>query len=85
MCQNASASHWWNFYPEMKPLSKELTPSELKLWTSFETDQIYWLLTREPDTVPEFRFNWYTINTADSYFSEQALPKPAIKVKAPVP
>jgi hypothetical protein len=27
---------------------KELTPSEQKLWNSFETDQIYQLLTGEP-------------------------------------
>ena len=40
---------------------EELTPSEQKLWNSFETDQIYRLLTGEPDTVPEFRFNWYTV------------------------
>jgi hypothetical protein len=64
---------------------EELTPSEQKLWTSFETDQIYRLLTGEPDTVPEFRFNWYTIDTADGYFSGQPQPQPAIKVKAPVP
>jgi hypothetical protein len=31
---------------------EELTPSEQKLWNSFETDQIYQLLTGEPDTVP---------------------------------
>jgi hypothetical protein len=64
---------------------EELTPSEQKLWTSFETDQIYRLLTGEPDTVPEFRFNWYTIDTADGYFSDQPQPQPTIKVKAPVP
>jgi hypothetical protein len=64
---------------------KELTPSEQKLWTSFETDQIYQLLTGEPDTVPEFRFNWYTIDFADGYFSDQPQLQPAIKVKAPVP
>ncbi len=64
---------------------EELTPSEQKLWNSFETDQIYRLLTGEPDTVPEFRFNWYTINTADGYFSDQLQPKPDIKAKAPVP
>jgi hypothetical protein len=46
---------------------KELTPSEQKLWTSFEPDQIYRLLTGESDTVPEFRFNWYTVDTTDGY------------------
>ncbi len=44
---------------------KELTPSEQKLWNSFETDQMYRLLTGESDTVPEFRFNWYTVDTID--------------------
>jgi hypothetical protein len=62
-----------------------LTPSEQKLLTSFETDQICQLLTGEPDTVPEFRFNWYTIDIADGYFSNQPQPQPTIKVKAPVP
>ncbi len=46
---------------------EELTPSEQKLWNSFETDQIYQLLTGESDTVPEFRFNWYTVDTTDGY------------------
>jgi hypothetical protein len=64
---------------------EELTPTEQKLWNSFETDQIYRLLTGEPDTVPEFRFSWFTIDTADSYFSEQPQPTQPIKVKAPAP
>ncbi len=46
---------------------EELTPSEQKLWNSFETDQIYRLLTGEADTVPEFRFNWYIVDTTDGY------------------
>jgi hypothetical protein len=45
---------------------EELTPSEQTLWTSFETDQIYRLLTGEPDTVPEFRFNWFTVTGGDT-------------------
>ncbi len=44
-----------------KATFEELTPSEQKLWTSFENDQIYRLLTGEPDTVPEFQFNSYTV------------------------
>jgi hypothetical protein len=64
---------------------EELTPSEQKLWNSFETDQIYRLLTGEPDTAPEFRFSWYTIDTADGYFSEQPRQPPVLKVKAPAP
>ncbi len=43
-----------------------LTPSEQKLWNSFKTDLIYRLLTGEPDTVPEFRFNWYTVTGGDA-------------------
>jgi hypothetical protein len=47
---------------------EELTPSEQKLWNSFETDQIYRLLTGESDTVPEFRlFHWYIVDTTDGY------------------
>jgi hypothetical protein len=64
---------------------EELTPSEQKLWNSFETDQIYRLLTGEPDTVPEFRFSWYTIDTADGYFSKQPQQHPALRVKATAP
>jgi hypothetical protein len=59
---------------------EELTPSEQKLWNSFETDQIYRLLTGEPDTVPEFRFNWYTVDTCDGYYE----PAPGLPV-APNP
>ncbi len=42
--------------------SYDATFEDLKqqLWNSFETDQIYRFLTGEPDTVPEFRFNWIT-------------------------
>jgi hypothetical protein len=64
---------------------EELTPSEQKLWNSFETDQIYRLLTGEPDTVPEFRFSWYTIDTADGYFSDQPQQQLAVRTKTPVP
>jgi hypothetical protein len=57
---------------------EELTPSEQKLWNSFETDQIYRLLTGEADTVPEFRFNWYTVDTSDGYCEQpQSLPAPS--------
>jgi hypothetical protein len=45
---------------------KELTPAEQQLWNSFKTDQIYRLLTGEPDTVPEIRFNWYTVTGGDA-------------------
>jgi hypothetical protein len=63
---------------------EELTPAEQKLWSSFETDQIYRLLTGEPDTVPEFRFNWYTVDTCDGYYEPpQGLPSPARTVAPP--
>ncbi len=63
---------------------EELTPSEQKLWNSFETDQIYRLLTGEPYTVPEFRFNWYTIDTTDGYCEQPQL-QPALRAPAPAP
>jgi hypothetical protein len=63
---------------------EELTPSEQKLWSSFETDQIYRLLTGEPDTVPEFRFNWYTVDTCDGYYEPpQGLPSSTRTVAPP--
>jgi hypothetical protein len=49
-----------------KLLSRELIPSEQQLRNSFKTDQIYRVLTGEPDTVPEFRFNWYTVTGGDA-------------------
>jgi hypothetical protein len=58
---------------------EELTPSEQKLWNSFETDQIYRLLTEESDTVPEFRFNWYTVDTTEQ---PQRLPAPSAPSRA---
>jgi hypothetical protein len=61
---------------------EELTPSEQKLWNSFETDQIYRLLTGEPDTVPKFRFNWYTVDTTDRY-CKQPQRQPALRTPAP--
>jgi hypothetical protein len=36
---------------------KELTPQEEKLWSEFETDDIYRFLTGKPDTVPEFQWH----------------------------
>jgi hypothetical protein len=36
----------------------QLTPTEQKLWTNFETADIYRFLTGEEDTVPEFQYNW---------------------------
>jgi hypothetical protein len=57
---------------------EELTSSEQKLWSSFKTNQIYRLLTGETDTVPEFRFNWYTVDTTGGYCERpQSLPAPS--------
>ncbi len=61
---------------------EELTPSEQNLWNSFETDQIYRLLTGESDTVPEFRFNWYTVETTDGYCEQ---PQWQLALRTPVP
>jgi hypothetical protein len=48
-----------------KATFEELSPSEKKLWNSFETDQIYQLFIGESNTVPEFRFNWITVTGGD--------------------
>jgi hypothetical protein len=61
---------------------EELTSNEQKLWNSFETDQIYRLLTGESDTVPEFRFNWYTVDTTDGY-CEQPQQQQTLRTPAP--
>jgi hypothetical protein len=44
-----------------KPTFDQLTPREQKLWTTFETADIYRFLTGEEDTVPEFQYNWTTV------------------------
>jgi len=54
-----------------KATFEELTPTEQQL--SFETDQIYRLPTGEPDTVPEFQFNWYGDATVE-FIPDQAQP-----------
>jgi hypothetical protein len=61
---------------------EELTPQEQQLWTRFETDDIYSFLTGEPDTVPEFCFNWtlvpqLTFQSATYSTLTQAQPTPA--------
>ncbi len=56
---------------------EELTPTEQQLLNSFETDQIYRLLTGEPDTVPKSRFNWFTVTGGDAtieFILDQAQP-----------
>ncbi len=38
-----------------------ITPLEQQLWTTFENADIYRILTREEDTVPEFQYNWTSV------------------------
>jgi hypothetical protein len=40
---------------------EQLTPEDKKLWTTFETSDIYRFLTGEEDTYPEFQYNWTTV------------------------
>jgi hypothetical protein len=40
---------------------EQLTPEDKKLWSTFETSDIYRFLTGEEDTVPEFQYNWTTV------------------------
>jgi hypothetical protein len=39
----------------------QLTPEEKKLWSTFDTSDIYRFLTGEEDTYPEFQYNWTTV------------------------
>ncbi len=39
----------------------QLTPTERKMWTTFETADIYRFLNGEEDTVPEFQYNWTSV------------------------
>jgi hypothetical protein len=39
----------------------QLITTEQKLWTRFETADIYRFLTGEEDRVPEFQYNWTSI------------------------
>jgi hypothetical protein len=40
---------------------EQLTPEDKKLWTTFETSDIYRFLTGEEDTYPQFQYNWTTV------------------------
>jgi hypothetical protein len=40
---------------------EQLAPEDKKLWTTFETSDIYRFLTGEEDTYPEFQYNWTTV------------------------
>jgi len=37
---------------------EDLSVEEQNLWTSFDNSDIYEFITGEPDTLPEFQFNW---------------------------
>jgi hypothetical protein len=72
----------YKFLSRDKATFEELTPSEQQLWASFEMDQIYRLLTVEPDTVPELRFNWISVPGGD--ISAKFIPaKPTSTTLAP--
>jgi hypothetical protein len=44
-----------------KATFEQLTPTEQKLRTTFETTDIYRFLTGEEDTVPKFQYNWTSV------------------------
>jgi hypothetical protein len=44
-----------------KATFEQLTTPEQKLWSTFETEDIYRFLTGEPDTFPEIQYNWTLI------------------------
>jgi hypothetical protein len=79
-----------------KATFEQLTPSEQNLWTKFETEDIYRFFTGEPDTMPEFQYNWTsiprlqplgpTLYAPPSPAADQALPAPAApQVPSPAP
>ncbi len=51
----------------------QLTLTEQKLWTTFETADIYRFLTGEEDTVPEFQYNWTSVPLGPSTTSTPLL------------
>jgi len=62
---------------------EELTSQDKQLWNQFETDYIYRFLTGEPDTVPEFCFNWTSVPRLQPLGC--TMTTPAALVLAPVP
>jgi hypothetical protein len=67
-----------------KATFEQLTPSEQNLWTTFETEDIYRFLTGEPDTVPEFQYNWTSIPSLQPLGPTiSAPPTPAATVQPP--
>jgi hypothetical protein len=65
----------------------QLTPPEQNLGTRFETGDIYRFLTGEPDTVPEFKYNWISIprlQPLGPMLGAPIIPAPAQVPPAPV-
>jgi hypothetical protein len=50
-----------------KATFEQLTPSIHNLWTQFQTEVIYRFLTGEPDTEPEFKYNWTSIPSISTF------------------
>ncbi len=61
----------------------QLTPKDKKLWTTFETSDIYRFLTGEEDTVPEFQYNWTTVPKLQPLGPTQAFVSAAPPAAAP--
>jgi hypothetical protein len=68
---------------------EQLAPEDKKLWTTFETSDIYRFLTGEEDTVPEFQYNWTTVPKLQplgpTNTSSSAAPPAAPPAAAPPP
>jgi hypothetical protein len=71
---------------------KDLSLEEQNLWKSFDNSDIYKLITGEPDTLPEFQYNWIepcqlAIHLPQNYnfAPQQNFQLPPDPVKAPVP
>ncbi len=71
---------------------KDLSVEDQILWTSFDNGEIYEFITGEPDTLPEFQYNWIEPCQLAIHFPQtlpgapnQNLQLPQDPVKAPVP
>jgi hypothetical protein len=68
---------------------EQLTPEDKKLWTTFETSDIYRFLTGEEDTYPQFQYNWTTVPKLQpldpTHTLVSANPAPTPTAPAPTP
>ncbi len=71
---------------------EHLSKEEQILWTSFDNGDIYEFITGEPDTLPEFQYNWIEpcqlaihFPKEINCFPNQLFQLPADPIKAPVP